>query len=87
MVRTVACCLLFVVKAVYPRSPKIRKVAKVAPFRGSRIDSIKGIVPMVQSQHKSHGNNNSHKLTLIRWAYDNCLVGVGATEAGLSNLE
>lgn len=57
---------LDVVKAVYTRAAITEYVANVARFLGSEVDSISGIVPMVQSQHKSHGNISNQALMLTR---------------------
>lgn len=43
--------------------PTAEYKVNVAIFRGSKIDSISGIVPIVQSQHRSEGNINNHILT------------------------
>jgi hypothetical protein len=55
-----------VVNAVYMRAMITVYVAKVARFLGSDVDSTSGIVPMVQSQHKSHGNISNQALTLTK---------------------
>lgn len=55
-----------VVKAVYTRAAITAYVAKVARFLGSEADSTSGMVPMVQSQHRSHGNISNHAFTLTR---------------------
>lgn len=55
-----------VVMAVYARAMTTAYVANVARFLGSEVDSTSGTVPMVQSQHKSHGNISSHAFTLTR---------------------
>lgn len=38
----------------------------VAKLRESKNVSIKGTVPIVQSQHKSHGNNSNQKFTDVK---------------------
>lgn len=55
-----------VVKAMYTRVAITTYVARVARFLGSEVDSTSGMVPIVQSQHRSHGNINNHALTLTR---------------------
>lgn len=57
---------LDVVNAVYTRAATTEYVANVARFLGSDVDSTSGTVPMVQSQHRSHGNINSQAFTLTR---------------------
>jgi hypothetical protein len=57
---------LDVVKTVYTRAAITEYVAKVAKFLGSEVDSTSGMVPIVQSQHKSHGNISNHALMLTR---------------------
>lgn len=57
---------LDVVNAVYTRAATTAYVAKVARFLGSEVDWISGTVPMVQSQHRSHGNISSHAFTLTK---------------------
>lgn len=59
-------CLLGVKMAVISNPNMVVWVATVARLRGSEKLSINGIVPIVQSQHKSLGRNSSLKLTAAR---------------------
>ena len=52
-----------------PYTPSVviaAKVAMVAKLRGSVIDVIRGMVPMVQSAHRNVGLSSSHELTKQR---------------------
>jgi len=53
-------------KAECKRNARVRKVARVAPFRGSSKEVTRGTVPIVQSQHRSQGNSSSQVFRLTR---------------------
>lgn len=59
-------CWLSVVNATHSRAISNVYVESVAKLRVSKNVSTKGTVPMVQSQHRSHGNNNSQKFTDVK---------------------
>lgn len=59
-------CWLSVWKAIQMSAVSRLYVANVAKFRTSAILSIKGTVPIVQSQHKSQGNNSNQKFTDVK---------------------
>lgn len=59
-------CWLSVLNATQSRAINSKYVAIVAKFLVSNIVSTKGTVPIVQSQHKSHGNNSNQKFTDVK---------------------
>lgn len=66
MIRTTDVCLLRVRIAVAKSPAKVAWLAIVAKFLASVRASINGIVPIVQSQHRSMGRNSNRKLTAAR---------------------
>lgn len=59
-------CWLSVLNATQSNVINSVYVASVAKLRASKNVSTKGTVPIVQSQHKSHGNNSSQKFTDVK---------------------
>lgn len=59
-------CLLRVKIAVTNRPNTVVCAAKVAKFLTSKKLSTNGIVPIVQSQHKSIGRNSNRRFTAAR---------------------
>lgn len=59
-------CWLSVLNAIQSNASNNVYVASVVKLRASKNVSTKGTVPIVQSQHKSHGNTSNQKFTDVK---------------------
>lgn len=59
-------CWLSVLNATQSNASNNEYVASVVKLRTSKNVSTKGTVPIVQSQHKSHGNRSNQKFTDVK---------------------
>lgn len=59
-------CWLSVLNAIQSNASNNEYVASVVKLRASKNVSTKGTVPIVQSQHKSHGNTSNQKFTDVK---------------------
>lgn len=66
MIMTTSFCLLLQLKAACAKVINVKYIIIVEMLRGSVKDETRGTLPIVQSQHKSQGNNSSQVFNEIR---------------------